>query len=87
MCSTGAWEETRDMGEGPITAIRSGDALFAFDDDLTIVSWNRAAEELGWLPKMRSDGVAGRCYGAISGMARLVPICCPFRCRLGWLSA
>ena len=26
--------------------LRSGDALFAFDGDLTILSWNSAAEEL-----------------------------------------
>jgi PAS domain S-box-containing protein len=34
------------MVEGPGKTFRSGDALFAFDADLTIVSWNRAAEEL-----------------------------------------
>jgi PAS domain S-box-containing protein len=28
------------------TEFRSGDALFVFDDERTIVSWNRAAEEL-----------------------------------------
>ena len=34
------------MAQRPTTELRSGDALFAFDPDLTIVSWNRAAEEL-----------------------------------------
>ena len=34
------------MAQRPTKTFRSGDALFAFDPDLTIVSWNRAAEEL-----------------------------------------
>jgi PAS domain S-box-containing protein len=34
------------MAGRPATSVRSGDALFAFDSDLTIVSWNPAAEEL-----------------------------------------
>jgi PAS domain S-box-containing protein len=34
------------MAQRPTKTFRSGDALFAFDPDLTIVSWNRAAEKL-----------------------------------------
>jgi len=34
------------MAERPAETFRSGDALFAFDADLTIVSWNRTAEAL-----------------------------------------
>ena len=58
------------MAERSTKAFRSGDALFAFNADLTIVSWNRAAEALtGVLPKQRSDAVAGTCSAATTGVA------------------
>lgn len=34
------------MAGRPAPSVRSGDALFAFGPDLTVVSWNPAAEEL-----------------------------------------
>ena len=53
------------MAERSETAFRSGDALFAFDSDLTIVSWNRAAEELTGVP---ADEAVGRsCWEVIAG--------------------
>ena len=53
-CTT---EETRRMAGRPAADFRSGDALFAFDSDLAIVSWNRAAEELTGVP---AEGAVGR---------------------------
>ena len=45
--------------------VRSGDALFAVDGDLRIVSWNRAAEELTGIP---ADGALGRrCWLVLDG--------------------
>jgi PAS domain S-box-containing protein len=53
------------MPERPVHAFRSGDALFAFDADLTIVSWNRAAEELTGLS---ADEALGRhCWEVLAG--------------------
>ena len=53
------------MPEQPVQAFRSGDALFAFDADLTIVSWNRAAEEL---TGVSADEAVGRyCWEALGG--------------------
>jgi PAS domain S-box-containing protein len=43
----------------------SGDALFAFDADLTIVSWNRAAEELTGVPA--EEAVGRYCWEVIGG--------------------
>jgi len=40
------WGTLRGMAGQPAPSVRSGDALFAFDSDLTVVSWNRAAEDL-----------------------------------------
>src|SRR6476659_10048135 len=45
---------------------RSGDALFAFDGDLTILSWNRAAEELTGIPAMTAVG--RRCFEVLGGV-------------------
>jgi PAS domain S-box-containing protein len=53
------------MPERPVRAVRSGDALFAFDADLTIVSWNRAAEEL---TGVSADEAVGRyCWEVLGG--------------------
>ena len=43
---------------------RSGDALFAFDGDMTVLSWNHAAEELTGIPAAR------RARQAVLGGAR-----------------
>jgi PAS domain S-box-containing protein len=57
--------DTRGMTERSEKAFRSGDALFAFGSDLTIVSWNRAAEEL---TGVSADEAVGRhCWEVIGG--------------------
>jgi len=48
------------------TEFRSGDALFVFDDSRTIVSWNRAAEELTGIPA--SEAVGKRCWEVVGGV-------------------
>ena len=45
---------------------RSGDALFVFDAERTIVSWNRAAEELTGIPA--SDAVGKPCWEVVGGV-------------------
>jgi PAS domain-containing protein len=34
------------MAGQPTAQVQSGDALFAFDSEMTIIAWNHAAEEL-----------------------------------------
>jgi PAS domain S-box-containing protein len=53
------------MAERPSREFRSGDALFAFDADLTIVSWNRAAEELTGV--LADDAVGRFCWELLGG--------------------
>jgi PAS domain S-box-containing protein len=48
----------------PAAKFRSGDALFAFDSDLAIVTWNRAAEELTGVP---ADEAVGRLCWEVLG--------------------
>jgi PAS domain S-box-containing protein len=53
------------MTERSQTSFRSGDALFAVEPDLTIASWNAAAEEL---TGVRADEAVGRyCWEVIGG--------------------
>jgi len=53
------------MPERSVQAVRSGDALFAFDADLTVVSWNQAAEEL---TGVSADDAVGRyCWEVLGG--------------------
>jgi len=53
------------MTERSESVIRSGDALFTFDSDLAIVSWNSAAEEL---TGVSADEAVGRpCWEVIGG--------------------
>jgi PAS domain S-box-containing protein len=55
------------MTEWSERAFRSGDALFTFESDLTIVSWNPAAEEL---TGVSADEAVGRyCWEVIGGHA------------------
>jgi DNA-binding CsgD family transcriptional regulator len=49
----------------PATEFASGDALFAFDADLTIVSWNRAAEELTGVSA--DEAIGRRCWELLGG--------------------
>lgn len=60
-----AGEETRCMAARPQTTFQSGDAIFAFDSDLTIVSWNRAAEELTGVSA--DEAVGRRCFEVLGG--------------------
>jgi PAS domain S-box-containing protein len=60
-------EDTRGMTERSESPIRSGDALFAFDSELTVVSWNAAAEAL---TGVSADDAVGRpCWDVIGGEA------------------
>jgi DNA-binding CsgD family transcriptional regulator len=53
------------MTERPTNAFRSGDALFTFDADLTVVSWNRAAEAL---TGVSAEAAVGRhCWEVLGG--------------------
>ena len=53
------------MAEPSVRSFRSGDPLFAFGSDLTIVSWNHAAEELTGVP---ADEAVGRyCWEVLGG--------------------
>jgi PAS domain S-box-containing protein len=67
---------------------RSGDALFAFDADLTIVSWNRAAEELIGVPA--DEAVGRRCWELLRGRDERGDLVCHPGCstarlaREGW---
>lgn len=71
MCAGAALSETRLMAEGPAKTFRSGDALFAFDADLVVLSWNQAAEELTASPPMkRSDAIAGMKQCKLQGELR-----------------
>jgi DNA-binding CsgD family transcriptional regulator len=47
-----------------LTTFRSGDALFSFDEQLVVRSWNRAAEELTGVP---AEEAVGRCCWEILG--------------------
>ncbi|HEX6653035.1 MAG TPA: LuxR C-terminal-related transcriptional regulator [Thermoleophilaceae bacterium] len=49
----------------PAEAFRSGDALLAFDADQTVVSWNRAAEELTGVSA--DDAVGRHCWEVLGG--------------------
>jgi DNA-binding CsgD family transcriptional regulator len=53
------------MAERSSKTFRSGDALFAFDADLTIVAWNRAAEAL---TGVSAEAAVGRnCWEVLGG--------------------
>ena len=55
------------MTEPSESAFRSGDALFTFDSELRIASWNAAAEELTGLSA--DDAVGRYCWEVIGGHA------------------
>ena len=76
------------MAQRPTKTFRSGDALFAFDPDLTIVSWNRAAEEL---TGVSADAAVGRrCWEVLGGHDERSNLVCHPGCstarlaREGW---
>lgn len=53
------------MAGRPAADFRSGDALFAFDSDLAIVSWNHAAEELTGVST--EEAVGSFCWEVLAG--------------------
>ena len=76
------------MAERPTKTFRSGDALFAFDADLTIVSWNRAAEAL---TGVSAEAAVGRyCWEVLGGHDECGNLICHPGCstarlaREGW---
>jgi DNA-binding CsgD family transcriptional regulator len=58
-------EQTRSMAGEPATSHRSGDASFAFDSDLNILSWNRAAEELTGVSA--AEAIGRSCWEVLGG--------------------
>jgi len=58
-------EDASQMAGQPAPSAQSGDALFAFDSDLTIVSWNRAAETLTGVPA--EEAVGRPCWEILGG--------------------
>lgn len=76
------------MAEQPAKTFRSGDALVGFDADCTIVSWNRAAEEL---TGVCADEAVGRyCWELLAGHDERGGLVCHAGCstarlaREGW---
>ncbi len=57
---------------------RSGDALFAFDGDMTILSWNQAAEELTGIPQ--TDAVGKPCWEVVGGVDEHGSLVCHSGC-------
>lgn len=70
------------------TEFRSGDALFTFGCDLTIVSWNSAAEELTGIPA--DEAVGKPCWEVVGGIDERGSLVCHAGCsgarlaRQGW---
>ncbi len=68
--------------------LRTGDALFVFDEGLTIRSWNHAAEELTGLPA--EDAVGRPCWDVLGASEDGGAIVCHAGCaharlaRKGW---
>jgi PAS domain S-box-containing protein len=68
--------------------VRSGDALFVFDEELRIRSWNRAAEELTGLTS--EEAIGHRCWEVLGGTEEGGALVCHARCsyarlaREGW---
>jgi DNA-binding CsgD family transcriptional regulator len=67
---------------------RSGDALFTFDRDLTVRSWNETAERLTGIPAV--DAVGRRCWEVLRGVGDDGSVICHAGCanarlaREGW---
>ncbi|PWU24892.1 MAG: hypothetical protein C5B48_04120 [Candidatus Rokuibacteriota bacterium] len=68
--------------------VRSGDAVFAFRDDLTIVSWNEAAEGLTGVSA--DEALGWRCWEVLGGIDADGGLICHVGCsgarlmREGW---
>jgi PAS domain S-box-containing protein len=53
---------------------RSGDALLVFDDNLTIVAWNGAAEELTGIAS--AEAVGRPCWEVLGGVDERGSLAC-----------
>jgi DNA-binding CsgD family transcriptional regulator len=71
--------------DDPRMELRSGDALFTFDGDLTILSWNRAAEELTGIPT--ATAVGRRCFEVLGGVDERGSLVCHSGCSGARLAA
>lgn len=58
--------------------ISSGDPLFTFDDELKIISWNAAAEQLTGIPE--SDAFGKHCWELLGGHDRRGNLVCHSGC-------
>jgi PAS domain S-box-containing protein len=76
------------MAERSATTFRSGDALFAFESDLTVVAWNRAAEELTGVSA--EEAIGRSCWEVLGGHDERGNLMCHRDCstarlaREGW---
>lgn len=57
---------------------RTGDALFTVDHDLTVVSWNPAAERLTGVPT--TDALGRRCWEVLGGRGEAGDLICHAGC-------
>lgn len=65
--------------------IRSGDALFAFDEELRILSWNEAAEELTGIPA--EEAIGEPCWQVLGGLDLRGGRVCHARCSSARIAA
>jgi PAS domain S-box-containing protein len=72
------------MDERPATTFRSGDALLAFESDLTIVAWNRAAEDLTGLTA--EEAIGRHCWEVLGGHDELGNLVCHPGCSTARLA-
>ena len=67
------------------TDFRSGDALFVFDEERRILSWNAAAEELTGISS--ADAVGKRCWDVVGGLDERGSLVCHPGCSGARLAA
>lgn len=67
------------------TEFRSGDALFAFDEERRILSWNPAAEALTGIAA--ADAVGKRCWDVVGGLDERGSLVCHPGCSGARLAA
>lgn len=72
------------MSARPASSVQSGDALFAFDSELTVVSWNAAAEELTGIPA--GQAVGRSCWEALGAHDDRGGLVCHAGCSLARLA-
>jgi len=88
MSASRGGRDTPDMAERASGTFRSGDALVMFDADLTIVSWNPAAEELTGVSA--EEAVGRNCWEVLDGHDERGNLVCHSACatarlaREGW---